>query len=134
MLVYPGNVHRANAEEVWSLYEAVALLRARSRNVTLVRNGTDYMRSDPDLIYMDGNSLGRLPAATPGHVEDIVAVQWGDRLIRSWNEGVATAFWKASLSLATTSSGIPSKISSKDRCVCGNVVSALESYAESRDG
>ena len=31
MLVYPGNVHRANAEEVRSLYEAVGLLRQKGR-------------------------------------------------------------------------------------------------------
>lgn len=42
MLVYPGNVHRANAEEVLSLYEAVRILRERGRDVTLVRTGSDY--------------------------------------------------------------------------------------------
>jgi glycosyltransferase involved in cell wall biosynthesis len=41
MLVYPGNVHRANAEEVGTLYEAVRTLRSRERDVTLVRTGTD---------------------------------------------------------------------------------------------
>ena len=42
MLVYPGNVHRANAEEVSFLYEAVRLLRQRGRDVTLVRTGSDH--------------------------------------------------------------------------------------------
>jgi glycosyltransferase involved in cell wall biosynthesis len=42
MIVYPGNVHRANAEEVRSLYEAVALLRRRGRDVILVRVGSDH--------------------------------------------------------------------------------------------
>jgi glycosyltransferase involved in cell wall biosynthesis len=42
MLVYPGNVHRANAEEVRILYEAIALLRARGRDVILVRTGSDH--------------------------------------------------------------------------------------------
>jgi glycosyltransferase involved in cell wall biosynthesis len=41
MLVYPGNVHRANAEEVGALYDAVRRLRGRGRDVTLVRTGTD---------------------------------------------------------------------------------------------
>jgi glycosyltransferase involved in cell wall biosynthesis len=41
MIVYPGNVHRANAEEVGTLYDAVRLLRERGRDVTLVRTGTD---------------------------------------------------------------------------------------------
>jgi kynureninase len=41
----------------------------------------------PGLIYMDGNSLGRLPRRTTGRVEQIVSQEWGNRLIRSWNEG-----------------------------------------------
>jgi kynureninase len=42
---------------------------------------------DPAVIYLDGNSLGRLPAATPGRVADVLRDEWGDRLIRSWGEG-----------------------------------------------
>lgn len=39
------------------------------------------------VIYLDGNSLGPLPRATPAIIADMAARQWGDRLIRSWNEG-----------------------------------------------
>ena len=41
---------------------------------------------DPNTIYLDGNSLGRLPAETPETMQTVIADQWGQRLIRSWNE------------------------------------------------
>jgi kynureninase len=50
-----------------------------------------FVISDPDLIYMDGNSLGRLPRASVTLAEDLIQQQWGERLIRNWNEGWFTA-------------------------------------------
>ncbi len=46
-----------------------------------------FVVADPDLIYLDGNSLGRLPIASAALAQEVIAHQWGDRLIRSWNEG-----------------------------------------------
>jgi kynureninase len=37
------------------------------------------------VIYLDGNSLGVLPAATAARVQEVVTAQWGTGLIRSWN-------------------------------------------------
>jgi kynureninase len=39
----------------------------------------------PGLIYLDGNSLGPLPAATASRVEAAVSQEWGEGLIGSWN-------------------------------------------------
>jgi len=46
-----------------------------------------YRMSDPGTIYLDGNSLGRLPIASIERISNVVEQEWGDRLIRSWNEG-----------------------------------------------
>ncbi len=50
-----------------------------------------FVIADPDLIYLDGNSLGRLPRTTVTMAEELIQQQWGERLIRSWNEGWFTA-------------------------------------------
>ena len=43
----------------------------------------------PGVIYLDGNSLGVLPRATPERVAQAVTQEWGQDLIKSWN----TAGW-----------------------------------------
>ncbi|MFJ4538786.1 kynureninase [Streptomyces tibetensis] len=43
-------------------------------------------------VYLDGNSLGALPAVVPGRVEDVVRRQWGELRIRSWEE---SGWWTA---------------------------------------
>jgi len=36
------------------------------------------------LIYLDGNSLGPVPAVTPGRLQQAVSGEWGEGLITSW--------------------------------------------------
>lgn len=45
-----------------------------------------------EVVYLDGNSLGALPANVPGRVEDVVLRQWGRLRIRSWDE---SGWWTA---------------------------------------
>lgn len=46
-----------------------------------------FVVADDGLIYLDGNSLGRLPRDTAGRVAEVIQGQWGERLIRAWSEG-----------------------------------------------
>lgn len=46
-----------------------------------------FVISDPELIYLDGNSLGRMPKTAAQLGNDLINQQWADRLIRSWGEG-----------------------------------------------
>ena len=46
-----------------------------------------FITGDEKLIYLDGNSLGRLPAESKAILDRSVSYEWGERLIRSWNEG-----------------------------------------------
>ncbi len=45
-----------------------------------------FVFADPELIYLDGNSLGRLPRATVERLQQVVVDEWGDRLISGWDQ------------------------------------------------
>ena len=50
-----------------------------------------FVINDPDLIYLDGNSLGRMPKAVVERMQKAVEEEWGTDLIRGWNKG----WWEA---------------------------------------
>ncbi len=63
---------------------------ARGRDeVDPLRDFRARFQLPPGVIYLDGNSLGPLPCATPARLAEVVGSEWGDGLIRSWN----TAGW-----------------------------------------
>ncbi|ONI81708.1 kynureninase [Actinosynnema sp. ALI-1.44] len=51
----------------------------------LARLRDRFVIDDPGLVYLDGNSLGRLPAATADFLDAVVRDQWGTGLVRTWH-------------------------------------------------
>jgi kynureninase len=47
-----------------------------------------FVFADPNLIYLDGNSLGRLPRAAVERLAAVVRDEWGDELIRGWDHWI----------------------------------------------
>ncbi|MEV6046140.1 kynureninase [Streptomyces xanthochromogenes] len=70
-----GGIPRAVAEE---LDAADPLAEFRKR----------FVITDPELVYLDGNSLGRLPAATSDLLREVVEKGWGGGLVRSWQDWI----------------------------------------------
>ncbi len=50
-----------------------------------------FVIPEPDLVYLDGNSLGRLSSDVVACMDKAIEEQWGTRIIRAWNEG----WWEA---------------------------------------
>jgi kynureninase len=50
-----------------------------------------FVIADPDLIYLDGNSLGRLTHASLARAQQLIEHEWGCDLIRGWNKN----WWEA---------------------------------------
>jgi kynureninase len=49
---------------------------------------TRFAGVDDGLLYLDGNSLGRLPCDTPAAVARVVEQEWGRGLVGSWRDWV----------------------------------------------
>ena len=52
----------------------------------ILANFKNYFENNSNEIYLDGNSLGKLPKKTLKILQETIQNQWGKRLIRSWNE------------------------------------------------
>jgi kynureninase len=72
--------------------EAVAMSRYTRASVRLLdladplAQMRDLFYLPRGIVYLDGNSLGALPRSTRRRLNEVIQKEWGERLIRSWNE------------------------------------------------
>jgi kynureninase len=48
----------------------------------------EFVITDPNLVYLDGNSLGRLPTSTQTRISATVDEEWGSELVRGWHHWI----------------------------------------------
>jgi kynureninase len=65
----------------------ISLARELDAQDELASFRDEFVIDDPNLIYLDGNSLGRLPKRTVNVMQNTIEQEWGKRLIRAWNDG-----------------------------------------------
>jgi kynureninase len=64
---------------------------ALDRNDSLAHFRERFLITDPDLSYLDGNSLGRMPHATIKAVNDFLTHEWGREVVTGWSHWVDEA-------------------------------------------
>ena len=57
----------------------------------LARFKSQFVISDPEMCYLDGNSLGRLPKATITAINDFMTKEWGPEVVTGWSHWVDEA-------------------------------------------
>jgi Kynureninase len=57
----------------------------------LAKFKSEFVVDDPQLCYLDGNSLGRLPKRTITAVTDFMTKEWGPELVSGWSHWVDEA-------------------------------------------
>jgi kynureninase len=61
------------------------------KNDPLVHFKSQFVISDPEMCYLDGNSLGRLPKATITAINDLMVKEWGPEVVTGWSHWVDEA-------------------------------------------
>ncbi|MDB5511192.1 MAG: kynureninase [Enterovirga sp.] len=88
----------------------------------------------PDVIYLDGNSLGALPASVRPRLDDAVSREWGRDLIGSWNgAGWYTAPGRVGAKLAPLLGARPTEVTIADS-ISVNLFKLLVAAARMRPG
>lgn len=57
----------------------------------LAKYRPQFVNTEPDMSYLDGNSLGRLPLATINSINDFMTLEWGREVVTGWSHWVDEA-------------------------------------------
>jgi kynureninase len=92
-------------------YEAdAAFARRLDKEDELAHFRNAFLFSDPNFIYLDGNSLGRLPLKSADRLKDVIEKEWGEDLIRGWNKGWYDAPSRVGEKIATLIGASPGQV------------------------
>jgi kynureninase len=58
----------------------------------LAKFRSEYVINDPEICYLDGNSLGRLPKRTITAINDYLLKDWGSKVVEGWGEWIEEPF------------------------------------------
>jgi kynureninase len=61
------------------------------KNDPLAHFKSQFVVSDPEMCYLDGNSLGRLPKATITSINEFMTKEWGPEVVTGWSHWVDEA-------------------------------------------
>jgi kynureninase len=61
------------------------------KNDPLAEYRSKFVITDPNLCYLDGNSLGRLPHATVKAISDFLSQEWGNEVVTGWSHWIDEA-------------------------------------------
>tara|TARA_B110000503_G_C7172683_1_gene425152 strand:+ start:8063 stop:9337 length:1275 start_codon:yes stop_codon:yes gene_type:complete len=58
------------------------------KNDPLAHYRSKFVITDPNLCYLDGNSLGRLPHASVKAMADFISHEWGNEVVNGWSHWI----------------------------------------------
>src|SRR3954453_4271766 len=73
-----------------------------------------FVQADDDLVYLDGNSLGRLPKATAERLTRVVEDEWGTELVRGWDHWIDDALRVGDLIATQLLGALPGEVAVSD--------------------